>query len=201
MVGGNNMGDNKGPMDQHKLDDRGDILRFQTEPLTEPLEVTGRVMVDLYVSADVPDTTLMAKLIDIHPNGYEALVLDNTIMARFHNGFSKPAPLEKGKVYKLSLYLWNTALVFDKGHRIAVWVTGSNAPRFQVHPNSFAPVASYDNAPVAHVAVQTSAQYPSKLILPVIAPCASEDYVRSGVKPSGLLPGFRPAQPATLSVE
>jgi putative CocE/NonD family hydrolase len=168
MMGGNNMGENKGPIDQRKLAGREDILRFQTDALTEPVEVTGKVLVDLYVSADVPDTTLMAKLVDVYPNGYQALVLDNTLMARYHDGFAKPAPLEKGKVYKLSLYLWNTALVFDKGHRIAVHISGSNAPRYEVHPNSFQPVGSYDGAPVAHVAVQTSAQYPSRLILPVI---------------------------------
>ena len=168
MVGGNNMGENKGPMDQRKLDSRDDILRFQTAPLSGPVTVTGKVMVELYVSADVPDTTVMAKLIDIYPNGYQALVLDNAIMARYHDGFDKPAPLEKGKVYKLRLYLWNTALIFDRGHRIALHVTGSNAPRYEVHPNSFEPVSSYDAAPVAHVAVQTSQQYASRLILPVL---------------------------------
>jgi hypothetical protein len=168
MVGGNNMGDNKGPMDQRKLDGRDDILRFTTAPLSGPLTVTGRVMVDLFVAADVTDTTVMAKLVDIYPNGYQALVLDNTIMARFHDGFDKPAPLEKGKVYKLSICLWNTALDFDKGHRIAVYVTGSNSPRYEPHPNSFQPVNSYDGAPVAHVAVETSKQYPSRLILPVV---------------------------------
>ena len=169
-VGGNNMGDNKGPMDQRKLASRDDILRFQTEPLGDPVTVTGKVIVELYVTADVTDTTVMAKLVDIYPNGYQALVLDNTLMARYHDGFDKPAPLEKGMVYRLSLYIWNTALVFDKGHRIALYVTGSNAPRYEVHPNSFQPVPSYEGAPVAHVALQTSKAYPSRLILPVVHP-------------------------------
>jgi len=175
-VGGNNMGDNKGPMDQRKLEGRKDILRFQTQPLSQPLEVTGKVMVEVYVSGDVPDTNVMAKLIDIYPNGYQAIVLDNAMMTRYRNGFDKPAPLEKGQVAKLSIDLWNTALLFDKGHRIAVHITGSNAPRYEIHPNSYKPVASYDGAPIAHVAVQTSAQYPSRLILPVIAPGVSKDY-------------------------
>jgi predicted acyl esterase len=83
---------------------------------------------------------------------------------------------EKGKVYKLSLNLWNTALMFEQGHRIALQLTGSNAPRYEVHPNSFEPVKSYEGAPVAHVSVEMSAQRPSRLILPVVAKGVSKDW-------------------------
>ena len=37
---------------------------------------------------------------------------------------------------KLEIDLWPTALTFEKGHRIAVHVTSSNAPRFEVNPNT-----------------------------------------------------------------
>ena len=84
--------------------------------------------------------------------------------------------LEKGKVYKLTIDLFSTALVFNKGHRIAVHIAGSNAPRYEVHPNSFELVNSYDNAPVAHNTVHVSAEHASRLILPVIAPGVSKDY-------------------------
>jgi hypothetical protein len=39
-------------------------------------------------------------------------------------------------------------------------------PRFEAHPNSFAPVMSYEDAPVAHVSLHCSAKYASKLVLP-----------------------------------
>jgi hypothetical protein len=45
-----------------------------------------------------------------------------------------------------------------------------NSPRFEVHPNSYEPVTSYDHAPVAHVSIHASQEYPSKLLLPEIAP-------------------------------
>ncbi|MHC4788778.1 MAG: CocE/NonD family hydrolase [Planctomycetota bacterium] len=164
------------PIDEGPLADREDILRFYTEPLEEPVEVTGQVFVELYASSNAPDTTFMAKLVDVYPDGFEALTLDSAVMARYWNGADDPRPLEEGEVYKLTIEMGTTALVFSKGHRIAVHVTSSNYPRFEVHPNSFEPVDSYDGAPVAHNAVHLSTEHPSRLILPVIAPGTSRDY-------------------------
>ncbi len=175
-VGGANLGENRGPLDQRKLKDRKDIIRFVSEPLSKPIEITGNVIVELYVTPDVADTSIMVKFIDVYPNGYEALMLDNAIMARYWKGFNKAAPLEKGRIRKLTLDLWKTALILDKGHRIAVHITGSNTPRYEIHPNSFEPVSSYENAPIAHISVATSAEHASRLILPSIAPGVSKDY-------------------------
>jgi predicted acyl esterase len=169
-MGGPNLGQNNGPQDQRKLRGRPDVLYFQTEPLKEPLTIVGRPSVDLKFSADVPDTTIMVKLIDIYPNGYEALHLDTAYMTRFHAGFEHPSPLESGKIYSLTIPLPDIALVFNKGHRIGLIVTGSNSPRFEVHPNSYEPVNSYDNAPVAHVVIHTSSEQASKLVLPETTP-------------------------------
>jgi len=165
-----------GPVDQRPLRRRDDVVYFGTDPLEAPLEVTGRVWVDLYVSTDVPDTTFMVKLLDIYPDGYEAMIAHGTIMARYHDGFDRPEPLVEGQVYKLRIDLWSTAIVFAKGHRIGLYVTSSDAGRFAVHPNAYEPVESYEGAPVAHNSVHVSAKCPSRLILPVIAPGASTDY-------------------------
>jgi putative CocE/NonD family hydrolase len=152
------------------------VVYFATEPLETPVEVTGRVWVDLYISTDVPDTTFMVKLLDICPDGYEASIAQGAVMARYHRGFDQPEPLEVDKVYKLTIDLWSTAIVFAKGHRIGIYVTSSDAGRLAVHPNSYEPVDSYEGAPVAHNSVHVSAQYPSRLILPVVAPGVSIDY-------------------------
>jgi predicted acyl esterase len=175
-IGGAELFPPKGPMDQTPLLDRKDILRFETPVLERPLEITGRVSVELSIGSDVPDTTFMAKLIDVYPNGYQALVADSAVMARYWNGFDKPAPLEKERTYQLTVDLWSMALMFDKGHRIAVHVTSSNWPRYEVHPNSYEPVNSYLGAPIANNTVHLGGQHAARLILPVIEPGTSRDY-------------------------
>jgi predicted acyl esterase len=97
-------------------------------------------------------------------------------MARYHKGLEQPEPLKKGRVYKLAVDLWSTAIVFAPGHQIGLTVTSSEVGRYAVHPNSYEPVDSYEGAPVAHNRVHVSAAYPSRLILPVIAPGVSADY-------------------------
>ena len=157
-----------GPKDQRVLKNRKDILRFTSEPLKEPMEITGKVLAELFVKTDVEDTTFTAKLIDIYPDGYEAIVRDSIIMGRFHEGFNKESRMEKGKVYKLKMDMWSTALVINKGHRLAVHISSSNSPKYEVHPNTFEPVTSFAKVPIATNTIMLSKDNPSKIIMPVI---------------------------------
>jgi uncharacterized protein len=157
-----------GPLDQRPLKDRKDILRFTTAPLEEPVGITGKIWLELHVSSDAPDTMFTMKLVDIYPDGYEAVIRESAMLSRYHGGLNKPAPLEKGKVYKLSMDCWSTALVFAKGHRIAVHISSSSDPAYEVHPNTYEQVNSIDEARVANNTVHLSAKHPSKLILPVV---------------------------------
>lgn len=168
-LGGNyGLGAKSGPLDQRPLKERKDVLRFVTEPLTTPLGITGKVRAQLHFTSDVRDTMFVVKLVDIYPDGYEALLRESAGLARYHQGLDKPAPLEKGKVYALDLDLWSTALVFNKGHRIGVYVTSSSQEAYEVHPNTYDPVKSSDEAVVARNTLLLSGAHPSKIILPVI---------------------------------
>jgi putative CocE/NonD family hydrolase len=169
-LGGNYaIGVKSGPLDQRPLKDRKDILGFVSAPLTEHIGITGKVWADLHFTSDVPDTMFIVKLVDIYPDGYEALVRESAGLARYHQGLDKPAVIEVGKTYSLKLDLWSTALVFNKGHRIGVYVTSSSKEAYEVHPNTFEPVKSMDQAKVARNTILLSAEHPSKIILPVIA--------------------------------
>jgi len=166
-----------GPLDQRPNKDRKDILRFATEPLAGPVGITGKVWAELHVSSDAPDTMFTAKLVDVYPDGYEAVIRESAMLARYHQGLDRPAPLDKGKVYKLSMDMWSTALVFNKGHRIAVHISSSSDPAYEVHPNTYKPVDSIDQARTARNAIHLSANHASRLILPVVA---KETYIGVG---------------------
>lgn len=157
-----------GPKDQRVHKDRRDILRFTSQPLEQPMEITGKVLADLYVSSDVTDTAFTAKLVDIYPDGYEAVVRDSIIMGRFHQGFDKQMPMQSGVIYRLTMDMWSTALVFNQGHRIGVHISSSNSPKYEVHPNTFEPVTSFIASPVATNTIHLSADHPSNIILPVV---------------------------------
>lgn len=168
-VGGANLiRGGKGPMDQRKIAPRQDYLRFQTAPLEAPLEVVGRIHVDLYVESDAPDTDFAAKLVDVYPDGYEALILDGIIRARYREGLEREVPLKPGEVAQVRIDLWSTAIVFNRGHRIALHVTSSNDPRFDPNPNTGRPLRADKETRVAKNTIHLSARYPSRLLLPVV---------------------------------
>jgi putative CocE/NonD family hydrolase len=76
--------------------------------------------------------------------------------------------MKKGEVYKLTIDLWNTSLIFNKGHRLAIHVSSSNDPRFDPNPNTGKPLRADSETRVATNTVHHSKQYPSRVLLPIV---------------------------------
>lgn len=168
-VGGQNLQISKGPMDQRKVESRTDVLVFTTEVLTEPVEVTGRIRAKLFVSSDCPDTDFTVKLSDVYPDGRSMLVTDGIRRASFRNGYEKREPLEKGRVYEIEVDLWSTSLIFNKGHRIRVAVSSSNAPRFEPNANTGEAHPTKGKTRIATNSLHLSGEQPSQILLPIYA--------------------------------
>ncbi len=169
-IGGANLTFERGPMDQRPIGKRADYLRFETPALESDVVIAGPVTMDLWAATDGPDTDFMVKLVDIYPDGYEAIVLDSALRTRYRNG-RMPDDIEMmtpNAPEKLTIDLWDTALTFEKGHRIAVHVTSSNAPRFDVNPNTGENPGPNAKTRVAKNTIYMDAEKPSAIQLPVI---------------------------------
>ena len=107
-----------------RLSERADVLVYETEPLAEPIEVTGRVEVRLRVASSAPDTDFTAKLVDVHPpnedypDGYDMLICDSIIRCRYRNGFDHEELMEPGEDVEVTILLPPTSNLFAAGHRI-----------------------------------------------------------------------------------
>ncbi len=167
----------KGPnglVDAAPLKDRQDILRFVSEPLETPMEVAGKLQAELCISSDAPDSAFIVKFVDIYPDGKELIIREGAAMARYRDGLAQQAgPMEKDKVYKLAFPCNSTAMVFNKGHRIGIFVTSSSTPAYEVHPNTYEPVSSMDQAVTANHTIHCSSGNASRVILPVVTPVAA----------------------------
>ena len=169
-IGGANLTFERGPMDQRPIQGRADYLRFQTPVLDRDVAIAGPVTVELYGATDGPDTDFEAKLVDVYPDGYEALVLDAPIRARYRHGRmpDEVAVMTPGAPEKLTIDLWNTALTFEKGHRIALHITSSNSPRFEVNDNNGEAPGEHLKPRVSANTVYFDRDHPSALVLPVV---------------------------------
>jgi putative CocE/NonD family hydrolase len=166
-----------GPMDQRPLRNRDDVLYFVSPPLKTPLTVVGNLKADLYISTDAPDTLFVIKVVDIHPDGTETLIRESAVMGRYAEGLDGNTPLNPSTVYHLKADLWSTAKVFNPGHRVGVLVTSSSVlegkdgkqkPVYEVHPNTFEPAVSLQQARTANQSLHFSEAYPTSITLPVV---------------------------------
>jgi putative CocE/NonD family hydrolase len=166
-IGGAELGEDIGPKDQRKVESRSDVLVFSTDVLTDPVEVTGGVTAKLYVSSNCPDTDFTVKLTDVYPDGRSMLVTDGILRARFRESLAREEFLEPGKIYEVTVDLWSTSVVFNRGHKIRVAVSSSNAPRFDPNPNTGHVFRADKERRVATNTIYFSKQYPSRILLPI----------------------------------
>jgi hypothetical protein len=169
-LGGGNLVLPSGPYDQRPVLDRPDVLVYQTPPLDAPWEVTGAIAVELYVASDRLDTDFTAKLCDVYPDGRAMLFADGILRARHRLRMDGEDLLVPGEIVPVTIRLQETALVFNKGHRILLAVSSSNSPRFDTNPNTGEPFMRHTTTLIAHNTIYHEPAYPSRLILPTTGP-------------------------------
>jgi putative CocE/NonD family hydrolase len=161
--------DNRLPLSQ-----RRDVLMFRTNPLANDIEVTGTVLVHLWISSTAPDTDFTAKLVDeIPPNadyplGFDLNIGDSIIRSRYRKSLDQQTPLVPGQVEPVTIRLYPTSNVFKRGHRIRVDISSSNYPRFDVNPNTGDPLGTYRRLVSADNTVFHDTSHPSHVVLPII---------------------------------
>lgn len=167
-IGGQNLLITKGPMDQRTVESRDDVLVFTSEPLTEPLEITGRIRARLFITSDCPDTDFTVKLCDVYPDGKSLLVTDGIQRASMRNSDERPEPLVPGEVAAINVDLWSTSLIVNAGHKIRIAVSSSNAPRFEPNPNTGESQFVAGKSRIATNTIRLDTKHSSHILLPVV---------------------------------
>jgi putative CocE/NonD family hydrolase len=147
-----------GPLDQAPIESRPDVLVYTTEPLTEDVEVTGRVRAVLHVATDAPSTDWVVRLCDVDAAGTSRNIVDGIVRS-----VAQPDEFTAQDVD-----LWSTSHVFRAGHGIRVQVTSSNFPRWARNFNTGEPVEDGTHTRTAQQQIAHDAARPSRVILPVI---------------------------------
>jgi putative CocE/NonD family hydrolase len=159
-----------GPFDQSSVESREEVLVYSTPVLEQDIEVTGPVKVHLWAISSAPDTDFVARLVDVHPDGYAQNLTDGIIRARYRN-FSQRGEeelIEPGKVYEYEIDLWATSNLFKQGHRIRLDVTSSNFPRWDRNPNTGHAFGEDSEVVVAQQTILHDAAHPSYMLLPLV---------------------------------
>ena len=157
-----------GPADQRPNESRSDVLIYSTPPLDKDVEVTGWVKLKLFAATSAVDTDFTALLADVDDTGYARFLTDGIVRARYRNSTAKAEPVTPGQVYEYTIDLWATGNLFRAGHRIRLYVSSSNFPRFNRNLNTGEPIMGATRMVSASETIYHDAERPSALILPVI---------------------------------
>lgn len=167
-IGGTNMNISPGSRDQREIEARNDVVVFETNVLTVPMEITGRVFAHLFVDIDQPDADLMVRMTDVYPDGRSMLIADGAFRLATRGSTIELTPLELGEIVEGVVDLWSTSLIVNVGHRLRISVTSSNWPRFSVNHNnglSYPESVEGDSTPVT-VNIHHNKEYASYLEVP-----------------------------------
>jgi putative CocE/NonD family hydrolase len=171
--------------DQRFVDHRPDVLSWRTGPLKDSVRVAGDIVAELWASTSGTDSDWAVKLIDVYPEdakedeqtrtrmaGFQLIIADEILRARFRNSFEKPEPVPANKPVKYSIDLHTNAHAFLPGHSIMVQVQSTWFPVYDRNPQKYVP-----NIFEAHAAdyikatqrIYRSPQMASAIVLPVKA--------------------------------
>lgn len=166
--------------DQRFVQDRPDVVSWESEILTKDITLTGNLSADLFASTTGTDADWVVKLIDVYPEvyqekpnmgGYQLMVANDVLRGRFRNSFSNPEPVNPGEIneYRIDLHAINH--VFKSGHRIMVQVQSTWFPIIDRNPQRFVPnifEAKETDFIITQQRVYRSSKYPSHIKLPVV---------------------------------
>jgi hypothetical protein len=167
------------PLDQEI--ERGAGLSWETEPLREPLTLTGPASMRLVASSSAPDTDWIVRLSDVKPDGTATLLTEGYLRAshreldqarslpeRPYHTHTNPQPIEPGRFIRYEIEVWPTANEFKPGHRLRIQLTSHDSPNHMpgtMEVNRSAGRVTF----VPHQPAQNTVRYgESSLLLPVL---------------------------------
>jgi putative CocE/NonD family hydrolase len=166
--------------DQRFVDNRPDVLTWQTEELREDTTVAGQVTAKLFASTTGSDSDWIVKLIDVYPetypddwklSGYELMIADEVFRGRFRKSFEKPEPITPNAITPFTIDLHTANHVFKKGHRIMVQVQSTWFPIIDRNPQRFVPnifEAEESDYQKATQRIYRSKEYPSGIVVSIL---------------------------------
>lgn len=160
-----------GATDARPFEAQSEVRTFTTEPLTEPIEWTGRVRAEVYLSSTAKDTDVIVRVSDVYPDGRSILIIDYPLRLRYREGFDKQVLMAPGKVERVAFDIGWLSQVFNKGHRIRVTIASTGSPLYEPNPQTGEPltIEPPDKVVKATNTVHHDRKYASRIIAPLVS--------------------------------
>jgi putative CocE/NonD family hydrolase len=170
---------------QQPMDDL--CLVYDSEPLAAPLEILGRPIAKLEVSATATRANWVVRLSDVAPDGQVTQVTGAAINGTHRNSARQPEDIVPGEVFPLNLELYFTSWVFQEGHRIRVAISNAQWPMLWPTPTPM------------ETTLAVGGEHGARLALPVVPPGDELRPAFQDPAPNPSLPGFETLDAGNIS--
>jgi len=159
-----------GAKDARAFEEQAEVRTFTSNVLDKPVEWTGRVQAELFLSSTAPDTDVIVRVSDVYPDGRSILLIDYPQRVRFREGFDREVLMEPGRIYPVNFPVGWISQVFAKGHRLRVTIASTGAPFYEPNPQNGKPLALEfpNDAVVATNSIHHSVSHASKILVPEV---------------------------------
>jgi putative CocE/NonD family hydrolase len=164
-------------------------VSFETPPMAEDTEITGPVVLNLWVSSTAEDMDIFATIRHIGPDGKDLVEVgqqgeplqcvtkgwlrashrkldpEKSLPYRPYHAHNERQWLKPGEVVECQVEIWATCMVFRKGYKLRLDISPADGVGTQ-HFTHFA--ADYNQG--AEATIHSGGDRPSYLLLPVIPP-------------------------------
>ncbi len=124
MVG---IGHEKGFPGSQQQDDDASLV-FDTNPLSEALNIVGAPHLQVAVSSDQPVANMIARLCDVHPDGDSTLITYGVLNLTHRDSNETPRALIPDQLYEVELALHHIAYQVPKTHRLRLSISNAYWP-------------------------------------------------------------------------
>ncbi len=108
--------------------DDANSLTFETEPLTEPMEILGTPEIVLSVKTDQPYGMVAARLLIVDADGLSHLICRGNRNLMYPNSLSDPQPPTPDETMTIRFPLMATSSVIPAGSRLRLALAGADFP-------------------------------------------------------------------------
>ncbi len=109
-------------------DPTASFIRFSSQPLSEPVRISGGTFLDLVASTEATSTHFMPVLYEEKADGSREVITRGFLNARNRDGLDVSEPLVPGEAYRASVPFWDIDWQLQAGSRLGVVVASQNFP-------------------------------------------------------------------------
>ena len=148
------------------IEQRTDVVIFETPVLKDSLTISGPISAVIYASSSALDTDFSLTVTGVNNEGviFPIGQIFGIIRAKYRNSLRKAELLDKDKIYKYTIDLSHTFYTLVPGEKIRLEIASSSFPEFSRNLNTGNNNQTTSEFMIAEQRVYHNEEYPSHLI-------------------------------------